>query len=386
MAGKKKIVEDKPKADDAVLTFGQKRLEALKAIRDAIREKSGSDSSIGPAKYVPLRRISSGVLALDLAMGGGWPMGRVVLVRGEKSCGKSTCTLLTIADAQKRSYQTNKYIFEEEIEENKVPYRACYVDAEGSFDAIWASELGVDVEQLELVNPGLGEELVDVVQALLSSWAYDIIVVDSLAQISPKAEYEASAFDQQQGAAARLINKMLRKIQTALNLMHRERPDATLPLVFLINQIRQKTGITFGNPNVLPGGKGQEFSSSVTVEFSGNRVTYADGKDKTMPLFTDIDFFIEKNKTSAPKVSGGFSLAIEDIPAEGYKKGEVIEHKFALKMADNLGIIEKITDTEWKVFGETFKRKSDIIDRFVNDENNFLLFKREIVKKRHPKQ
>lgn len=386
MAPRKKIEENKP-VDQSSMSFLEKRQAALASIRLAIKEKAG-DCAIRTCSYKPMTRISTGVLSLDLAIGGGWPIGRVHLLAGKKSCGKSTVTLLTVADAQKRSCITNKYLFEETDPANQVPYKAVYIDAEGSFDSTWAQELGVDLEAMEIVTPGLGEELVDVTQALVASKAYDIIILDSLASLSPKAEYESSAFDQQQGVAARLVNKMFRKIQTTMNIMSRESPDAKLPTVLFINQLRQKTGVVYGSPDTLPGGLAQEFCTSIMVMFSGNTVTYFDPKDKTMPRFTDIDFFVTKNKTAAPKVSGGFCLSLVEDNDDGYRKGEVIEHKFALKIAETLGVIEKNPDkdNEWFVLGEKFNKRGDIVEKYVNDPNMFLLFKREICAKRHPKQ
>lgn len=389
MARKKKIEEEAQKVDESALSPAELKKLRRNRFVSAVDKQKGSVQVRKASTYQGITRLSTGILSLDLALGGGLPQGRVTVFAGNKSCSKTTTALKVVANIQKKFSICNKYDFEVESDSDvrllDVPYSAAWIDMEGCFDVAWAEANGVNLDELDISVPGVGEEAVDILQGMISSLAYDLIVLDSLAQIEPKAEYEASAYDQQQAVAARLINKMFRKIQTTQNINSNQDPNIRLPTIILINQLREKTGVVYGSNKVMPGGKGQEFGSSVIVYFSGNKVEYYDQKDKTMPKTTDIDFFIEKNKTAPPKVSGGYKMFLVEDENEGYGASEVFEHKYALKMAENVGLLERPAQGKYTLMGEEFKKQGDLIEKYVNNPENFLLLKREILRKRYPK-
>ncbi|MFD2616818.1 recombinase RecA [Terrilactibacillus laevilacticus] len=236
----------------------------------------GSIMKLGEQPEQRVSTVSSGSLALDIAMGvGGYPRGRIIEVYGPESSGKTTVALHAIAEAQKMGGQ------------------AAFIDAEHALDPIYAEKLGVDIDELLLSQPDTGEQALEIAEALVRSGAVDIIVIDSVAALVPKAEIEGDMGDAHVGLQARLMSQALRKLSGVIS--------KSKTTAIFINQIREKVGVMFGNPETTPGGRALKFYSSVRLEVRraealkqgndivGNRTRIKVVKNKVAPPFKQAE-------------------------------------------------------------------------------------------------
>ena len=262
MSEKKAIVKDDKK--DALLEDALKQIEK--------QYGKGSIMKLGDRANVDIDAISSGSLAIDYALGiGGYPKGRIVEIYGPESSGKTTLALHAIAQCQKNGG------------------RAAFIDAENAIDPQYAKSLGVQINDLILSQPDSGEQALEITEMLIKSGAIDLIVIDSVAALVPQAELDGEMSDASVGLQARLMSKAMRKLAGVMN-----RSECT---AIFINQLREKVGIMFGNPETTPGGRALKFYSSVRLdvrkgeaikngtEIVGNKVTVKVVKNKVAPPF-----------------------------------------------------------------------------------------------------
>ncbi|MEJ5297404.1 MAG: recombinase RecA [Armatimonadota bacterium] len=272
----------------------------------------GSVMKLGQRPQLKVDSIPTGSLALDLALGvGGIPRGRVIEIYGQESSGKTTLALHVIAEAQKRGGI------------------AAFVDAEHAVDPLYARNLGVDIDNLLISQPDTGEQALEIVDALVRSGAVDVVVLDSVAALVPKAEIEGEMGDSHVGLQARLMSQALRKIGGSAS--------KTNTAAIFINQIREKIGVMFGNPETTPGGRALKFWASVRMEV--RRVeTLKSGQE---PIGNRVRVKIVKNKVAAPFKQAEFDVF--------FNKG-ISREGSVLDVAAELGIITK-TGT-WFNYGD----------------------------------
>lgn len=261
-------------------------------------------------------RFSSGILSLDLALGGGWPFGRIGIVAGEFSTGKTLLTIKAMNEVTKFDHVTKKhrdFVKPEEF----TPGTALFVDMESTFDPEWAKANGWDETAHVVARPEYSAQAIDIITKAVQDNVFDLIILDSIAAMTPSKEIEESSEDWQMGLAARENNKAFRKWVAALN-KHSQNSASPGPFLLCLNQFRMKIGLMFGDPRTLPGGKGQEFAASIIMYTKS--AEYDDSKDKELSQVTLSGTF-RKNKTYVPKMNFAYDLGLKD--SEDLKKGEV---------------------------------------------------------------
>ncbi len=280
-----------------------------------------------------IEAIPTGALSLDIALGiGGVPRGRIIEVYGPESSGKTTLALHVVTEAQKMGGE------------------AAFIDAEHALDPVYAKKLGVDIDNLIVSQPDTGEQALEITESLVRSGALDVIVVDSVAALVPKAEIDGDMGDSHMGLQARLMSQALRKLAGALN--------KTKTVLIFINQLREKIGVMFGNPETTTGGRALKFYASVRMdirkienikqdgEFKGSRVRVKVVKNKVAPPFREAEFDV--------------------VYGEGISKAGNI-----LDMAVNLDIIEK-AGSWFSYNGERIGQGRENVKKYLKDNPDML--------------
>ena len=283
----------------------KKSLElAIKQIDKAFGK--GTLIRLGDKEVIPTEAISTGSLGLDLALGvGGLPKGRVIEIYGPESSGKTTLTLHAIAEAQKAGGV------------------CAFIDAEHALDVKYAKDIGVDIDNLLVSQPDFGEQALEILETVIRSGAVDLVVIDSVAALTPKVEIDGDMDDQQVGVQARLMSKALRKITGLLNKMN--------CTVIFINQIRMKIGMTgYGSPETTTGGNALKFYSSVRLDIR-RIATLKQGENS---IGNRVKVKVVKNKVAAPFKQAEFDIMF----GEGISKtGELVDYGVKLDIVDKAG-------------------------------------------------
>jgi len=291
----------------------------------------GAIMKLGEHEKREIATSSSGSISVDIALGGGYPKGRIIEIYGPESSGKTTFALHAIAEVQKEGG------------------RAAFIDAEHSLDPIYASNLGVNINELLLSQPDTGEQALEICDALVKSEAVSIIVIDSVAALVPQAEIDGEMGDSHVGLQARLMSQALRKLSGSIN--------KTNTIVIFINQLREKVGVMFGNPETTPGGKALKYYSSIRLDIRRGEQL----KQGTDVIGNKTVVKVVKNKIAPP-----FKIANVDIMyGQGIsKEGELID------LASEVSIIDK--SGAWYAYnGEKIGQGKENAKLYMKDNPKF---------------
>lgn len=313
----------------------------------------------GTFKGLEIERFSSGSISLDLALGGGWPFGRIGLIWGPESAGKTLLATMAFREIERFCSKCHK-AQEKCVCRTFVPCVGMYVDQEGAFDIDWARRLGFSDENHLVYRPEFAEESIDVISTAIEDGTVDLIVIDSIAAMTPKAEIEHSTEDWQIGLGARLVNKAMRKWVSALN-----KKGQGGPTLLCINQMRTNIGVKFGDPETMPHGRGQRFSASTILRLRTAKVTDGDEKVKCL---AEIHGSTQKNKTFTPRQEFTFIVTVKDL--EQARAGTVFNASQLVSLGQRYDLVKKMGST-YMYEGLTGKTVGELAIKLEGDDAKF---------------
>lgn len=333
-------------------------------------------------------RVSTGLYGLDVKTNGGFPLSRVMLLYGPKQSGKTTMYLRAIAEAQSlcaNCHKPGKFkrgkIELPDLATGKIKkidtevmvdcpcgnprdMIILWVDAEGVWLPEWAEKMGVRPEKVILMRPTFGEQAYDVITAFVSVKEIDITVIDSIAALTPAVEYDSGMQEQQQGVAARMNNKFIRKIVSGMNDGFQEGRPIT---VWMVNQYREKIGVLFGSPDVLPGGKGQGFATTLEVELRPGTITL-DAETKE-PIFGVFKYTVKKNKVGVAGGKGEYLQCMSEL--DPFTVGDIMEHEPVIAAAVNMGLVGHPSKVMYEYNGKSFRGMPSAVSYFAENPGEF---------------
>lgn len=366
---------------------------------------AGTVARASTAKAMRIPRLETGIFAVDFATGGGIPLGRITGIYGKKSSGKTSLAIKIVASSQRycrehwvKCVETDQFLFrclecgyrgEDEgsicpecatikIESHLVfrgdrvvvcpeckkynPFITVWLDMEGAWENKWATSLGVDCRYVYVIRGEYAEQAIDVADSILRSGGCDILVIDTIAHMTPKIEIEETAEKWQMGVQARLVNKMLRKLVSAVNEPGVQKTRR--PTVISLNQVRMKLGVMFGDPETRPGGMGQEFATSLDFKLWASKYTQDDVGNT---LNVVVNFCTKKNKTAPPQQEGNFRMWLRSV--EGHDIGSTEEFQVVAGLAIKYGLFGE--SPKYSFGDETFTSKKEIARFLFSDTGVF---------------
>jgi len=311
----------------------------LQELKAKINQKYGQRIIYSPAEemgIIDVPRFSSGSLQIDVDSGGGWPEGKIIEIVGMESSGKTFLVNKAFATITNRE-KNNKGLL---------------IDEEGSMSKKWVIACGVNIKNLDIVRSQYAEQALDIMEAAVQSGEYGMVALDSIAALIPKTELDGSMEDQQMGLQARLVGKACRKMYRALNSSKRAGGITT---VFLINQLRYKIGMVFGNPEISPGGMGPKFAAAIRMDVRKSKML--SDEDESVYAQTSKYTFI-KNKVSPPLIKGEF-----DYFVAGENKAQIDNYKSIVLLGIEMGLLEK--SGTWYQPSEWLDKKAQGIEKVI---------------------